>query len=126
MLDKSLVKKLTLDECNFNRKAIKEEQVLTATRIYQLLVTQDKNPGWTAYCKYADEMVDIGIRIEEQYAVAEMLEDELQQIEQRIDLILEVVAIPGGGPRVEKPVYQLDFFDSDKKRKRMELLCLKT
>ena len=123
MLDKMIVRKFTLADCQEYREATKAELALTGLRLSRLLSTQDKNPGWAAYDKYADGIVGIDIRIEEQYAVSEMLEDDIQQLNERLDLILEIVAVTGRTPRPEEPVYQLGFFDSEKKRERMGVPC---
>ena len=120
MLEKRIVRKLTTEECHEWIGDLKHEKALTGIRLSRLLATQSKNPGWAAYDKYADDIVGIDIRIEEQYAVAEWLEDDIQQLEERLDVILEIVAVTGRNyPRPEEPIYQLGFFDSDKKRERM-------
>ena len=122
MLKKQIVRKFTLADCREYREAIKAELALTGLRLSRLLSTQDKNPKWAAYDKYADDMVGIDIRIEEQYAVYGELEEDTKVIEERIDAILKVVPVTQT-PRLEEPVYQLGFFDSDKKRERMGVPC---
>ena len=124
MLDKHFVRKLDLNECRRYIDDLEHEKALTGIRLSRLLSTQDKNPNWAAYDKYADDIVGIDIRIEEQYAVAEMLEDDIRQLNDRIDIILGIVNVTDKShPGLEEPAYQLGFFDSDKKRERMGVPC---
>ena len=80
MLDKYIVKKFTLADCQEHRMMIEAEIILTNTRIERLKATQDKNPDWKHYDKYADDLVDIDSRIEEWEAVLGMLQDDLKLI----------------------------------------------
>jgi len=54
---------------------------LTLRRVAKLLVTQKRNPTWAAYDKYADDVVGIDVRIEEQEAIIEHIEGELVKFE---------------------------------------------
>jgi len=83
MLDKYIIRKFTLADCQEYKEATKAELALTGLRLSQLLTTQAKNPEWAAYDKYADDVVGIDIRIEEQEAVLELLEDVLALIAER-------------------------------------------
>ena len=94
MLDKHIVRKFTLTDCQEYREAIKAELALTDLRLSRLLSTQDKNPKWAAYDKYADDIVGIDIRIEEQYAVSEMLKGELTLIDEREDTLKKEATRP--------------------------------
>jgi len=87
MLDKTFVRKLNLADCQWYRESIEAEMALTNTRIERLKTTQAKNPTWEAYDKYADDWVDIDIRIEEQQAVLGMLEDDIRLIREREEVI---------------------------------------
>lgn len=123
MLEKRIVRKLTTEECHEWIDDLKREKALTVIRIEKLFATWAKNPGWAAYDKYADDIVGIDIRLDEQHAVAEWLDDDIQQLEERLDVILEIVAVTGRTPRPEEPVHQLGFFDSQQKRERMGVPC---
>ena len=83
MLTKMIVRKYTAADCQEYREDIQSELKLTAIRIERLFATQAKNPDWKAYDKYADDIVGIDIRLEEQHAVSEMLEDDLLVITER-------------------------------------------
>lgn len=108
MLDKYIVRKFTLTDCQIRREAIKGWLDLTAIRISRLLATKEKNPGWAAYDKYAGDIVNIDIRIEEQYAVKEDFEADLQLITEREDILRREGAIE---PRKHNPGKQLTLFD---------------
>lgn len=92
MLDKGFVKKLTLADCQEYMEANKGELTLTKTRLERLKKTQENNPSWEAYDKYADDFVGIDIRIEEQYAVFEWLEAERNLITEREDILKKEAA----------------------------------
>ena len=95
MLTKQMVRKFNKAECQEARDNIISWQALTDTRIERLKATQVKNPNWAAYDKYADDIVGIDIRIEEQSAVRDMLDEELQIIrEQECTIMLEAKGIP--------------------------------
>ncbi len=121
MLSKQIVRKLTLTDCQEYRETIEAERMLTVRRLDHLQRTQAKNPEWAAYDKYADDIVGIDIRIEEQHAVLEMLIQELNLLSDREQIILQAVAYTGKTPSSEKPIYQLGFFDTAKKRERMRV-----
>ena len=115
MLDKRTVKKLTLADCQGYRESIKAELVLTGLRLSRLLDTQDKNPEWAAYDKYADDVVGIGIRIEEQYAVQEELEENLRLLTEREGIIIQAATYAGKTPRTGGYHIQLSFFEGEVK-----------
>jgi len=120
MLDKYFISKATAEECQIYLKDIDIEIGLTASRIEKLKATQDRNPGWRAYDKYADDIVGIDIRIEEEYAVREMLDDTSGLLNRRIDTLLGLKAFGVKGQ--DGPVYQLGLFDSQAKKERMGML----
>lgn len=93
MLDRMLLHKLNLQDCQAYREYREEYLDLTNRRIERLKATQARNPDWTAYCKYADDMVSIDIRIEEQLAVKEDLELEIEQLSQREESIKKEAAL---------------------------------
>jgi len=123
MLGKQIVRKFTLADCQEYREAIKAELALTGLRLSRLLSTQDKNPKWAAYDKYADDIVGIDIRIEEQYAVYEELNEDLRLLTEREDIIIQAAAYTGKTPRLGKYAIQLSFFDSARKRERIGVPC---
>jgi len=112
MLDKRFVRKFTLADCQEYRKSAEAELVLTGKRLEGLKNTQTKNPGWAAYDKYADAIVGIDIRIEEQHAALEMLGEDFRLLTEREDMIKrEAVAVhKATWPR--PPAKQLSFFDA--------------
>ncbi len=110
MLDKRFVKKFTLTDCQEYREATKAELALTGLRLSRLLSTQGKNPKWAAYDKYADEIVGIDIRIEEQYAVSEELNEDLRLLTEREDIIIQAAAYTGKTPSPGKHPIQLTLF----------------
>ena len=110
MLDKRIVRKFTLADCQEYREATKAELALTGLRLSRLLSTQDKNPKWAAYDKYADEIVGIDIRIEEQYAVHEELEEALRLLTEREDILRQAIAYTGKTPSPGKHPIQLTLF----------------
>lgn len=83
MLDKRIVKKFNLEDCRQEREIIEPAIALTEIRLERLRTTAERDPGWQSFDKYADDMVGIDIRIEEQHACLEMLEEELQLITER-------------------------------------------
>jgi len=50
-----------------------EEFILTDRRLIALRRTQATKPDWSAYDPYVDEVVGIGVRIEEQEAILDEL-----------------------------------------------------
>jgi len=94
MLTKMMIRKYTAEDCQEYREDIQAELKRTATRIERLFATQAKNPGWAAYDKYADDIVGIDIRLDEQHAVGEMLEDDLLIIAERELVIKAKEAYP--------------------------------
>jgi len=107
MLDKAFVKKLSPADCNLIEEHLEVEVILTNTRIERLQTTQAKNPTWAAYDKYADDLVGIDIRIEEQNAVAGMLEDDLRLIRERREII-KIGAVKGKPERHSQSVMRLE------------------
>jgi len=97
MLTKMMIRKYTAADCQEYREDIQSELKLTAIRIERLFATQAKNPDWKAYDKYADDIVGIDIRLEEQHAVSEMLEDDLLVITER-----ELATKAEASPRVSE------------------------
>ena len=85
MLVLQFIKKLTLEQCREHITLIKAELELTDRRLSRLINTKAKNPSWDAYDKYADDVVGIDIRIEEQQAVYEELTDCLTLLDKRIN-----------------------------------------
>ena len=89
MLDERLARKLTLADCQEYRESFEAELVLTDRRLERLKNTQAENPGWAAYDKYADDIVGIDIRIEEQATVREELENSLAVLSAREGIIAQ-------------------------------------
>jgi len=118
MLKKQIVRKFTLADCQEYREDTKAELALTGLRLSRLLSTQDKNPKWAAYDKYADDIVGIDIRIEEQYAVHEELNEALRLINEREDIIIQTAAYTGKTPSPGKHPIQLTLF-----REKEAALC---
>lgn len=123
MLDKYFIRRFNEEECIEEIENIKRLQLLTTERLRRLEVTKAKNPGWAAYDKFADDIVGIDIRIEEQSAVSEMFEGTLELVNLRLDVIHGIEAVFGDTPTLRAPAYQLGFFDTDKKRARMGVPC---
>lgn len=69
--------KLTPEQAADRLEELRSELSLTERRLEKLKETQRKNPEWKAYDKWADDIVTIGTRIEEQLAVSEMLGEEI-------------------------------------------------
>jgi len=95
MLTKMILRKYNQADCQEAIDDIVSQQVLTETRIERLKATQAKNPDWAAYDKYADDIVGIDIRIEEQYACRDWLEDQLTLVTERELIIKAKEAHPG-------------------------------
>jgi len=95
MLTKQILRKFNATDCQEARDNIEAEMKLQVIRLERLRTTQAKNPEWAAYDKYADDIVGIDIRIEEQCAVAEMLEDDLELVADRQLIIKAKEASPG-------------------------------
>ena len=123
MLDKMIVRKFNLADCQEYKEATKAELALTGLRLSRLLSTQNKNPKWAAYDKYADDVVGIGIRIEEQYAVHGELEEDLRLLTEREDIIIQAAAYTGKTPKPGNHPIQLSFFDNARKRERIGVPC---
>lgn len=124
MLDKFIVRKLNLiGQCEEYRRVITAEQALTGIRLSRLLATQSKNPKWAAYDKYADAIVGINIRIEEQYAAAEELNGDLKLINDRENILRQEACYIGRIPAPHQQGIQLGLFDTAKKRKRIGVPC---
>lgn len=123
MLNKGYVlKKFSIEDCREARGRLDTDATLTQTRLERLKATQAKNPEWAAYDKYADDIVGIDIRIEEQYAVREDIEDDLKMIDEREDIL--IYGSPyRESPRPGKHTLQLSFFDSVQKRERLGVPC---
>jgi len=83
MLDKRLLKKFTIEDCNQVRRELDESLKLTKKRLRRLERKQSENPAWAAYDKYADAFVGIDIRIEEQLAVREEIEQDIILVDER-------------------------------------------
>ena len=123
MLDKIIARKFTLADCQEYRQTIEAELTLTDRRLERLKNTQARNPKWAAYDKYAGETVGIDIRIEEQYAVSEMLKEELRLLTEREGIIAQAATYTGKTPKGGKSPVQLSLFDGAKKRERMGVPC---
>lgn len=123
MLDKMIVRKFTIADCQEYKEVTKAELALTGLRLSRLLSTQNKNPEWAAYDKYADDIVGIDTRIEEQYAVHEELEENLRLLAEREDIIIQAAAYTGKTPNVGNRSIQLSFFDNARKRERWGVPC---
>ncbi len=91
MLDKRLLKKFTIEDCTQYRREYGESLKLTKERLRRLKKKKKVNPVWSAYCKYADAFVGIDIRVEEQLAVREELEQDILSVDQRAVEITEEV-----------------------------------
>lgn len=91
MIDKRFLKKFTLEDCTQCRIELSESLKLTKERLGRLKRKQKENPAWVAYCKYADAFVGIDIRIEEQLAVREEIEQNIVLVDARAR---ELKAIP--------------------------------
>jgi len=83
MLDKRLLKKFTIEDCNQVRRELGESLRLTKERLRRLKRKEKENPSWAAYDKYADAFVGIDIRIEEQQAVREEIEQDIILVDGR-------------------------------------------
>lgn len=83
MIDKRLLKKFTLEDCTQIRRELGESLKLTKERLRRLNKKQVERPTWIAYDKYADAFVGIDIRIEEQLAVREELEQDVELVDAR-------------------------------------------
>ena len=123
MLDKHIVGKFTLADCQEYRESIEAERMLTVTRLERLHNTQARKPKWVAYDKYADDIVGIDIRIEEQHAVLSMLVEELNLLSDREQIIIQAAAYTGKTPMPGKHPIQLSFFDSARKREGIGVPC---
>ena len=113
MLDKRFVKHCTLADCKEQRESIEAERMLTVTRLERLRNTQANNPNWEAYDKYADDMVGIDIRIEEQQAVQEELEDDLRLLQDRERVITIAAAYIKKTLKVGRTAIQLGLFEPE-------------
>jgi len=89
MIDKRLLKKFTLEDCTQYRRELGESLKLTKGRLRRLKKRASWNPSWTAYDKYADALVGIDIRIEEQLAVREEIEQDIILVDGRACEIVE-------------------------------------
>jgi len=96
---------------------------MTAVRLSRLQATQSKNPKWAAYDKYADDVVGIDIRIEEQYAVAEELNGDLKLINDRENILRQAACYTGRIPVPHQQAIQLGLFDTAKRRERLGIPC---
>lgn len=123
MLEKRFVNKLNLADCRGFKASIGAELKLTHIRLEKLKKTQAKNPKWAAYDQYADDIVGIDIRIEEQYAVSEDLESDLGLLFEREDIINLAVSVTGKPTVKGRTPIQLSFFDSARKRARVGVPC---
>jgi len=88
-MDKRLLKKFTLEDCTQYRREFGEWLKLTKERLRRLKIRQSENPDWAAYDKYADDFVGIDIRIEEQLAVREEIEQDIVLVDTRAQEIVE-------------------------------------
>jgi len=123
MLDKIIVGKFTLAVCQEYRESIEAERMLTVRRLQRLQKTQANNPEWAAYDQYADDIIGIDIRIEEQNAVLSMLVEELNLLSDREQIIIRAAANIVKTPSLGKQSIQLGFFDTAQKRERIGILC---
>jgi len=83
MIDKRFFKKFTLEDCTHYRRELGESLRLTKERLRRLNKKQKENPAWAAYDKYADALVGIDIRIEEQLAVREEIGQDIILVDER-------------------------------------------
>lgn len=123
MLNKWFVRKFTLADCEAYIEETRAAIILTKMRLSRLQTTKAKNPGWAAYDKYADDIVGIDIRIEEQTAVSDELEGDLGLINERKNIIIVAAAVNRESPKPGRYAVQLGFFDTAKKRERIGVLC---
>jgi len=89
LIDKRLLKKFTLEDCTQYRREFGESLWLTKERLRRLKKKEQENPAWAAYCKYADALVGIDIRVEEQLAVREEIEQDIILVDERACEIVE-------------------------------------
>lgn len=104
---------------------LKADLELTHRRIAKLRITAEKRPDWKAYDKYAEEVVGIKIRIEEQEAVRDLLLDDITKYEQQLAKVRAqavptkpgVVGVPKG--LLAKITYKMPELKGDKERKAL-------
>ncbi len=89
MIDKRLLRKFTIEDCTQCRIELSESLKLAKERLRRLKRKQKMNPDWVAYDKYADAPVGIDIRIEEQLAVKEELEQDIRVVDERACEVVE-------------------------------------
>lgn len=84
MLDRYLIKRLDCEGCLEYKERSEHDLELTNRRLQTVKHKQQVNPGFKSYDVWADGMVDIATRIEEQEAIKEELESDLELLNDRL------------------------------------------
>lgn len=85
MLDNLFVKKLDAAACLEHIEFHGHDLEVTERRIKAIRKKQQTNPEFKAYDKWADDMVDIDTRLEEQLAVRDEIEADLIMLRLKLD-----------------------------------------
>jgi hypothetical protein len=88
MLDQLFIRKLDQGGCQEYMESLSDQLRLTLRRIEIIRKKQKANPNFEAYDRWADGMVGIDIRLEEQLAVRDDLESDLTILTARLDSLL--------------------------------------
>lgn len=110
MLAEWYLKRLDWDDCNRHLEFKLDDLDLTNRRIERIKAKQKQNPDFKAYDVWADDLVDIATRLEEQTAIKYELDDDIEKIENRL-YILNIKKEHPKARIVTPTVVQLSLFE---------------